>query len=38
MVIVSHAPELLDGNRSREILTQVFHSISFGELAVSGFF
>lgn len=38
LVIVSHAPELRDGNRSREILTRIFGSISFGELAVDGFF
>jgi peptidoglycan/LPS O-acetylase OafA/YrhL len=38
LVIISHAPELLDGNRSRELLTQTFHTISFGEFAVDGFF
>jgi len=37
LVIFGHAPELLDGNRSREPLTQIFHSLSFGELAVDGF-
>ena len=38
LVIVAHTPEIRDGNRSRELLTQVFHSLSFGELAVDGFF
>lgn len=38
LVIVSHAPELQDGNRSREILTGIFGTISFGEMAVDSFF
>jgi peptidoglycan/LPS O-acetylase OafA/YrhL len=38
LVLVSHAPELTDGNRSRELLTRVFHTLSFGEVAVDGFF
>src|SRR4051795_1080255 len=38
LVIASHSPELVDGNRSRELLTQFFSTISFGELAVDGFF
>lgn len=38
LVIISHSPELIDGNRSREILSQIFHTVSFGELAVDGFF
>jgi len=38
LVIVSHTPELADGDRHREILTQLFGTISFGELAVDGFF
>jgi len=37
-VIISHSPEVLDGNRSRELLTRTFGSLSFGELGVSGFF
>jgi peptidoglycan/LPS O-acetylase OafA/YrhL len=38
LVIIGHAPEQIDGNRAREPLTRVFHSISLGELAVDGFF
>jgi peptidoglycan/LPS O-acetylase OafA/YrhL len=38
LVILSHCPEALDGNRSRELLTRIFGSVSFGELAVDGFF
>lgn len=38
LVIVSHSAEMLDGNRSRELLTQAFGTISFGEFAVDGFF
>lgn len=38
LVLLSHAPELADGNRSRELLTRGFHTVSFGELAVDGFF
>lgn len=38
LVLVAHAPELADGNRNRELLTRVFHSLSFGEVAVNGFF
>ena len=39
LVIVSHAPELLDGNRRREVLSRLDGgTLSFGELAVDGFF
>ena len=38
LVIVSHSPELVDGNRSREILARVVGSFSLGEVAVDGFF
>ena len=38
LVLLSHSPELKDGNRSREILTVAFGTISFGELAVQVFF
>ena len=38
LVLLSHAPELVDGNRSRELLTRLTGTASFGEFAVSGFF
>jgi peptidoglycan/LPS O-acetylase OafA/YrhL len=38
LVIFGHSPELIDGNRHREWLTQIFDTISFGEFAVDGFF
>src|ERR1700722_9985256 len=38
LVILSHSYELIDGNRSREMLTHIFGTISFGILAVDGFF
>ena len=38
LVIVAHSAENLDQNRSREILTNIFGTITFGELAIDGFF
>jgi peptidoglycan/LPS O-acetylase OafA/YrhL len=38
LVILSHAFELKDGDRSREPLSNIFHTISFGDLAVYAFF
>jgi peptidoglycan/LPS O-acetylase OafA/YrhL len=38
LVIVSHVPEVVDGNSQRELLTQAFGTITFGELAVDCFF
>ncbi|MEJ1937762.1 acyltransferase family protein, partial [Nostoc sp. NIES-2111] len=38
LVILAHSPEMIDGNRDREILTRLTGSMSFGELAVDGFF
>lgn len=38
VVILSHSFELLDGNRSRELLTRLFGTYSFGEFAVNAFF
>jgi peptidoglycan/LPS O-acetylase OafA/YrhL len=38
LVLVSHATEIADGNRNNELLTRIFHSLSFGEVAVDGFF
>lgn len=38
LVIFSHSFELIEGNRNNEILTKIFHTISFGDLSVDGFF
>ncbi len=38
LVLLSHAYELVDGNRNRELLTSLFGTLSFGEFAVDGFF
>jgi peptidoglycan/LPS O-acetylase OafA/YrhL len=38
LVILSHCPEGVDGNRSRELATQIFSTMSFGEIGVDGFF
>lgn len=38
-VLLSHAPEFMDGNRSRELLSRFTHgAMSFGDLGVDGFF
>ncbi|PWB93397.1 acyltransferase family protein [Methylosinus sporium] len=37
-VIIAHTPELIDGDNSRELLNRLFGTISFGTLAVDGFF
>lgn len=38
LVILGHSPELSDGNPSRELLTQIFHTVSFNAVGVYGFF
>ena len=39
LVLLAHAPELTDGDRSRELFTRLTHSpLSFGEVGVDGFF
>ena len=38
LVIVSHSPELLDGNQSRELLKGIFGTLTIGQVAVYGFF
>ncbi|MFW5432200.1 MAG: acyltransferase family protein [Methylophilaceae bacterium] len=38
LVIVAHSPQFVDDNKSRELLTQLFGTLTFGELAVDGFF
>jgi len=37
-VLVSHAFEMVDGDRRREPMTMLFGTLSLGELAVDGFF
>lgn len=38
-VIISHTAEITDGNRSRELLTRLFHNgITLGSIGVDGFF
>jgi peptidoglycan/LPS O-acetylase OafA/YrhL len=37
-VLLAHAPELIDGDASRELLSRIFHTLIFGGLAVDGFF
>ncbi len=38
LVIFSHSFELINGQVNEEILIKIFHTISFGQLAVDGFF
>lgn len=38
LVIFSHSPEAIDGNRKRELLVSIFGTMSLGDLAVDGFF
>ncbi|WP_372785088.1 acyltransferase family protein [Phenylobacterium sp.] len=38
LVIVSHSPEMLDGDLRRDPLHMVFHTLSFGQLSVDAFF
>lgn len=38
LVIFSHNPEMFDGDRRHEILTQIFGTLSLGEIGVAGFF
>jgi peptidoglycan/LPS O-acetylase OafA/YrhL len=38
LVIIGHAPEMIDGDRTREPMTVLFHTVSLGELSVDAFF
>ncbi len=38
VVILSHAPEIVDGNADRELLFRAFGTLTFGAFAVDGFF
>lgn len=38
MVIVSHTPELVDGNQHRELLARLTGTNTFGAFGVAGFF
>jgi peptidoglycan/LPS O-acetylase OafA/YrhL len=38
LVIIGHAPEQIDGDRHREPLTTIFHTVSLGQLSVDAFF
>lgn len=38
LVIISHSQEQIYGNRSHELLTRIFHTVSLGDLAVDAFF
>ena len=38
LVLLAHAPEMIDGNRGRELLTLWTHRMSFGDLGVDCFF
>ncbi|RWO92535.1 acyltransferase [Mesorhizobium sp.] len=38
LVIISHSPELIDGNSNREVLKNIFGTLTSGQVAVYGFF